>query len=309
MAAYIFLALSLICGAVKGFCGKKISSVLSEKADALFVNTVRMFLCIFIGIAIVIFSGNASGLRIDPIMSVICAVSGLANSAFVVFWMFAVRTNTYMMVEISGLMGCLVPTIGSFIFFNEKIYLSKFIGFILLIAAVIVFSGYNKRNIPSDSKHKTLFLILSGFSSGMLGFAQQLYKFISLKNHPEYTSDIFNFYTYLFAFIILGVFYFCYISRKKEGTYLIHAFAKIKRYGIYIFIMAIGLFLHSYFTTAATAANTMPSQVLYPMQNGCAMILSTLMANIFFKEKITFACISGIIIAFCGIVCINVLQF
>jgi len=44
---------------------------------------------------------------------------------------------------------------------------------------------------------------------------------------------------------------------------------------------------------------------LYPLISGAALILSALMACIFFKEKITPKCILGIIIAISAIVIMN----
>ena len=51
---YLFLALSLLCGATKGFCGKKTSGFVREYKDAMFANFIRMLFCIAIGFALLL---------------------------------------------------------------------------------------------------------------------------------------------------------------------------------------------------------------------------------------------------------------
>ena len=69
--------------------------------------------------------------------------------------------------------------------------------------------------------------------------------------------------------------------------------------------MAICLFLNSFFKTMA-AQYFDPTQ-LYPVSQAMSLVLSTLMACVFFKEKLTAKAILGITLAFVGIVLINVL--
>ena len=73
----------------------------------------------------------------------------------------------------------------------------------------------------------------------------------------------------------------------------------------YITVMATCLFLNSYFKTMA--AITEPSAVLYPCTQGIALVLSTLMSAVFFKEKLTVKCVLGVIITLIGLLIINVL--
>jgi len=73
----------------------------------------------------------------------------------------------------------------------------------------------------------------------------------------------------------------------------------------YVVVMAICLFLNSYFRTLAAAH--LDAVLLYPLSQSAALILSTLMSHFFFKEKITPKCIIGIVITFIGLLIINVL--
>jgi multidrug transporter EmrE-like cation transporter len=61
--------------------------------------------------------------------------------------------------------------------------------------------------------------------------------------------------------------------------------------------------MSSYFKVIS--AKFLDSAILYPISQGSALILSALMAGIFFKEKITFKCIFGMILAFFALLIIH----
>ncbi len=51
---YFYLAISVLCGNIKGFCGKKTSGLTEEMSDAVRFNLVRMMFCIIIGFVLII---------------------------------------------------------------------------------------------------------------------------------------------------------------------------------------------------------------------------------------------------------------
>ena len=69
--------------------------------------------------------------------------------------------------------------------------------------------------------------------------------------------------------------------------------------------MSVCLFLNSYFKTMA--AGILPSAILYPLSQGASLILSSFMSMLFFKEKLTAKCITGIALSFAGLLIINLL--
>ena len=73
----------------------------------------------------------------------------------------------------------------------------------------------------------------------------------------------------------------------------------------YILVMSVCLFLHSFLNTAA--AGYLDSAHLYPLSQGGSLILSSLMAALFFREKLTAKCVVGLCVAFLALILINVL--
>lgn len=79
----------------------------------------------------------------------------------------------------------------------------------------------------------------------------------------------------------------------------------VKKIVLYIAIMALCLFANSYFKTLA--ATELDSAQLYPLNQGAALILSMGMSALSFKEKVTPKAILGIVLAFAGLLVMNVL--
>lgn len=84
---YLFLALALAAGSIKGYCGKQTSGYVNEYKDAMLANTLRMGFCIIIGFVMIAVQGDIPLLKVSPTMLAICAMSGITTSIFVVSWL------------------------------------------------------------------------------------------------------------------------------------------------------------------------------------------------------------------------------
>lgn len=295
---YLFLVVALFAGLTKGYCGKKTSGYVSGYKDAMFANTIRMFMCILIGFCMILASGGVSLLKINTETLLVSLLSGVANSAFLVLWLVTVKRGAYMMLDVFSTAGVLIPMIGCAVFFNEKISLNQIVGFVILVFAVYIMCSYNVSLNGKMTATSFVLLVACGVSNGLLDFSQKLFNQVS-KDVP---ISVFNFYTYLFSAIILGVCYFVFKSKSEDKTP-----TRIKPIFGYIAVMAICLFLHSYFKTLA--GGLIPAAKLYPLFQGMTLVASTFMSAIFFKEKITVRCVVGIIFVFVALITINVLKF
>ena len=93
-------------------------------------------------------------------------------------------------------------------------------------------------------------------------------------------------------------------SREKKKCELLPA-AKIIRPIIgYVLVMAVCLFLNSYFKTVA--AKYLTATQIYPLNQGGSVILSMLMSALLFREKINTKCILGVVFSFIALILINV---
>ena len=142
-----------------------------------------------------------------------------------------------------------------------------------------------------------LLLIGCGLANGVTDFSQK-YAVRSLQDFPV---TVFNFYTYVFAAVVLLLFVAVASVRQKPkfeqengGTYRVFA---------YVAVMALALMLNSYFKTHAAAH--LDSAVLYPLNQGAALILSTGMAALFFGERLKPKAVAGVLLCFAGLLVMN----
>ena len=140
---YIYLCIALISGAIKGFCGKKTSSLTSTFYHSVLANLIRMSFCIIIGFAVVCSEGNFNLLLPDADVLLIALISGISTAVFVVSWLVSVRQNTYMLMDVFLMLGVLVPLTLGQLLFNEAVRPVQWLGLGILFAATLIMCSYN----------------------------------------------------------------------------------------------------------------------------------------------------------------------
>lgn len=295
---YLFLFISVFAGATKGFCGKKVSGFVESYRDTMLCNFLRMFFCIIIGLGMIAFDGDIGLLAINPNMLLTTFISGVSTAAFVILWIISVKDGSYVVLDVFLMLGVIFTTVLCKIFFNEAIKLNQYIGFAILVGATLVMCWYNISSRGRMSLKSLLLLIGCGVANGITDFSQKMFVYGNFSS----TNAVFNFYTYVFAALTLAIAYMCF-KDKNESTN--HNVSFVKNIIGYIIVMAVCLFANSFFKVLA--AGYLDSAKLYPLTQGSALILSALMAGVFFKEKITIKCIAGMLMAFTALIIINIL--
>jgi len=290
---YLFLGCALCAGLIKGYCGKRTSGLIGDLSEAVLTNLLRVGLCIFIGFGVVAFGGNLHQMRPTGALLWISALSGVSTAVFVATWLICVRRSAYMLMDVFLILGMLIPLSMSRVLFGEEIRLNQWFGIGLLLVAVFFLCSYNNSIKEKLRPAAVLLLILCGCASGTADFSQKLF----VRYLPQIDAAVFNFYTYLFAFAALGVWYLC-LGRKALPQKTVY-----KKLAGYVAVMAVCLFANSLFKTLAAAH--LDAAVLYPLNQGAALILSTVMAAVFFGERIAVKSVCGIVIAFAGLLVIN----
>ena len=293
---YLFLSVSLFAGLTKAYCGKKTSGYTQNIKDAVTANVIRMFFCILIGFLVLVTQGNIRFLNLNSNMVAVSAFSGISTAVFVVTWLMCVKNGVYMLVEVFLMLGVLVPLILSSIFLKETIQATDLIGFAVLLIAVTVMCSYNNSQQKKLTVSTFVLLLICGVCYGLTDFSQKLF----VTNLSQVPVSVFNFYTYIFAFVLLIPLLFLYKMDRQQSQK-----SNLKKIIGYILIMSVCLFVNSYFKTKA--AYYISSAKLYPLNQASALILSALMSSVFFGEKLTAKCILGLFMAIAGILIINVL--
>lgn len=296
---YLFLAISLLAGATKGYCGKKTSGYVNGYKDAMLANTIRMVLCTIIGAILIIAGGNIKHLAPNPQVLAISALSGITTSVFVVCWLISVKKGAYMMLDVFLMLGVLVPIIAGQFLFQEAIKITQWLGIAVLFVAVMIMCSYNNSIKEKMSLSAVVLLVMCGVANGLTDLSQKLF----VKQFSDVPIAVFNFYTYIFSAIVLAVFLVIFsIKGRSQNT---EGVSGLKHIFGYITVMSICLFANSYFKTKA--AGFLDSVQLYPLNQGLALTLSSIMSAVLFHERLTLKCIIGLVVAFAGLLIINVL--
>ncbi len=287
---YLYAVISVLLGNTKGYCGKKQSEYVKTEKDAVFLNIVRMLICSAIGFLIVLF--KKSDLLFSGKETLVFLLSGISSALFVVFWLLCVREDAYLMLDVFLLLGTVIPITLGAILFHEKVRFNQIIGIAVLLVAVYLMCGYNKKLKGKMTRRGIITLILCGIANGCADFSQKIY----VKTAAEISVAKFNLYTYFFSFLVLtAVFFFLKRPNNKNKP--------DKKVFVYVFIMAVCLFGYSYFKTLA--AKTVDSATLYPLTQGLSLIISSLMATFLFKERLNKNAVIGMILAFVGLMVLN----
>lgn len=296
---YLFILLALSAGAVKAYCGKKTSGHMEEQRDAMLISFVRMTICALFGGVIILVSGDFAALSFDSETLLISALSGVANALFVSTWLMAVRKGAYMLVEIFLTLGTFVAIGCSAVFYNEAVSLRQVIGLVGLVCAVILMCSYNNSIKEKITFSAVLILMACGLSSGLADFSQKMF----VKTCSGVPVSVFNFYTYVFSSATLLVIYFALLPAEKNKAERKPIGPIIRGIAVYLTVMAVCLYLNSYFKTKAAAV--FPAPQLYSMLLGGSLIAGTAMSSVLFKEKITIKSLAGIALAFVSLLLIN----
>ena len=298
---YLFLSLALAAGITKGYCGKKTSGAIVSNSDSMIMNVLRMVACIVIGFLLILVQNDLGALTPTRDLLLISALSGIGSAFFVVSWLLSVRSGAYMMVEVFLLVGVIVPIVPCYFIFGDSVGVWQIVGIVLLLVAVFFMCTYNNSIKGKMSVKSFLLLLLCGFSNGLADFSQKLFTKLS----PVGASNAsFNFYTYIFAAITLLITYLIIRQTdKKSGNTPRSPITVVKPIWYFVLIMAACLFANSFFKTEA--ARYLDAVQLYPLNQGCAVLLSLLMSVFIFKEKINAKCIIGICLSFVALLMIN----
>lgn len=299
---YVFLVLALLCGLVKAYCGKRSSHAATSSYDAILINTVRMSLCILIGLLLVCMDGSASIRDTTPQILLIALLGGVSTACFIVSWLLAVHSMAYMLVEVFVLGGTLLPLTLCAIRYEEAIAPLQILGIALLLVAVYCMCTDKQSHDRTGGRlsAKGLLLLLAcAASAGCSDFSQKLY----VKECSGSSVALLNLYIYLFAAGTLLIALPVFRAQQKKKAPLLSPLQTVRPIVHYVVIMAVCLFLNSYFKTLA--AGQLDAVLLYPLSQGLNTVCSLGMSFFLFKEKIHAKGLFGIALSVVAMILIN----
>lgn len=293
---YLFLFLALFAGLIKAYCGKQSSRAIAGVSDAVIITSARMLICALIGVILPTAAGESIA-DVSGEMLLFALGAGVFSAAFTVIWLIAVKDSMYMMVEVFVTGGVVIPLVMSAILYKESVGVLDIFGILLLFVGIYCITVGGKGEKVKWSFKGIFILILCLFCSGCSDLFQKIYA----KTLPGASALVFNFYVYVFASaVLILVALFLHMRTRVNFSSAMSSFGSI---WYYVAVMAVCLFLNSYFKTRA--AGYLDAVVLYPVNQGLAIIFSSVMAITLFKERLNAKGFAGIVLTVAAIALIN----
>lgn len=296
MMGYLFLALALAGGLVKGFVGKGISRDVNSLTDGFAVNTLRCTFCSVIAFVLAFIEAGFQGFLLSPMGFFVSALSSLFMAMFCVAWLYAYKSEAYTFLSVFTMLGSIVTALLGHFFYGDELKITRIIGMFVLFAAVYVMSLYNKNLKGKMTTKGVVTLIIGGVGVALADFMQKVFTKESLGS-----PYAFNFYTYFLA--IIPQLLILYILIKKKDIKMSEGLTD-KRHILLFLAISAALYLNSITKTLATGY--LPSTVLYPTLQAANLVASAVLARLIFKEKVTSKSIIGISLALISSLLMNI---
>lgn len=287
---YILLLISVFAGTLKAYASKRISNDVITLSDNIYVMLIRMIMCTCIGVFGIIFASNKIELKASGIELIICGISGLALTVFVMSWLFAVKKGAFLLVNAFTSASFLIPSLFGMFLLNEQFTMYKVMAVLCICGALVFLLRYNTRIKGKITDAQIALMILISVAQGLNQSMQKLYTHYV----PEKDVMIYNLYTFAFATLFLIIFKLFRKAKKEVQN-------KMRLYVyVYIALMAVALFANTYFLSLA--AVTIDAIILYPLSNVLVLVANSIMAHVCFHEKIKRESVIGILFTLAALI-------
>ena len=297
---YLYLAGALASNFAKGVSAKLLSGLTSSHRKAYLFTFFRMSLCLLIAVAIIGAQGQFSAMAVAPAILLISLLSGAGQAAQSITWLLSARKDALLLVEVFVMLGVFVTVFLSWGLLGEAPTALQLGGLVLLLIASLVICSYNSRIKTKLTPSAFMLLFICGLASGVTDFTQKWFS-VHANGVP---LTVFNFYNFVACTVIVGIFALATLKQVSHPVQSIKALRPTAKWlALYIGVMAIGLYGYTYFKTAAAAH--LSAVQLYPLFQGFTLLNTCIIARLF-KEKITLRAVIGLLIAFAGLLLINI---
>lgn len=281
---YVYLFSILIARVVQAVFSKRSSN--EVKSIALTVRYTAYQYAISTALGLILLLTDVSGGKINAATVIIALLSGVSLFFSTFFSIYGMKSGTVSLVSMFGTAGLLVPIIAGVFLFDQPISLMQGVGTaIFFVSAWLLIK--NSKNTYNGFSFKTFLLLLgSMLANGTTMLAQQMYTHYV----PDGSISLFSFLS--FGTVAAAGYPTALVMGKTEK----YKGANIKL-GKTLYICGIALaaavFVINQFATTLTAL--LPPVFLFTFINGGGTIISTLVAAVIYKEKLSVYSILGVI--------------
>ncbi|MES2837700.1 MAG: DMT family transporter [Bacteroidota bacterium] len=228
-------------------------------------------------------------------------VTLLAGILFIaVFQAMALTTQKIgvSVATVASKMSVVIPVIAAFILYGDSVNGLKIIGLIIAVVSVVLTSIKEESTKSTSSFIQKIGLPSIVFFGG--GSIDLFVNYMQINfTSPIFTNQLLLSFTFTGAFLTGLVLLLISVLQKKKIDF------NLKSIGFGIFLGVLN-FYSIIFIMKAIESNVLQSSVLFPLNNMSVVLLSSSVGYFFFKEKISFINLLGIILAVIAILLIMI---
>lgn len=303
--AALYISIILLFRVVQAVFNKMASNEVENIPTVLVYGAYRNAISAAFGLMLVLISGNGFGLGATGLLISLC--SGVMLSVSGYCGIMCLKTGTVSVSSIFSTAGILIPIIAG-VFFGIPVSAVQCVGLALFFVSAFLLIR-DSRNTTGKFTAGAFFLLVGClFAEGLTMLSQQAFT----KYVPDGSVSAFSFITFCIA-ALSNLIMFAFFRNKKipvsgeekpdPPAAPAQSVKFSRRLIISGFALAVAVFVINQFATLSTAL--VPPVILFTFINGGGAVISTVVAAIMYKEKLTPQKIVGVAVGIASLVIVK----
>lgn len=291
--ASLYITVILLCRVVQALFFKR--SSLEIKNIPMLVKYTSFRNTISTALSIIVLLICFNGFKCDILTFTFAFMSGISLFVCSAFGIYSVKFGTVSLNSMFSTAGMLIPILAGLFFFNQPISPMQWAGLVLFFAAVYLLIQSSKK-IYNGFSLKAFFLLMGSLVfNGTTMLSQQLFT----RYVPNGDVSVFSLISFSVP-AVLGFLVFSFMPKKyKENNE-----TKISKSLILCaFALAGAVFVINQLATLSTAL--VPPVILFTLINGGETIISTIVAAVVYKEKLSVKSVIGVLLGITSFIIIK----
>ncbi len=294
--AGLYISIILLCRVAQAIYSKRSSNEIKNIPMLVGYTSFQNAVSAFLGLILILLTG--AGLLADNLTVLIACFSGITLFFATFCNICAMKSGTVSLSSMFGTAGLLVPLIAGVFLFDSSIALMQWVGVALFFVAAWLLIGSSKKIYSNFSLKTMIFLVGAMLSNGGTMLAQQMFTAYV----PDGDVSVFSFLSFGIIALLGGIMYLIMFKKNtsSESAEQIKFPKSLVWCGI---ILAVAVFIINQLATLATAF--VPPVILFTFINGGGTIISTVVAAVMYKEKLSKRSVIGVLLGILSLVIIK----
>lgn len=291
---YIYLFSILLARVVQAIFSKRSSNEVRSLTLTVKYTTYQYTISSVLGLILLMF--GAQGFQINYVTVGIVLLSGISLFFSSFCSLYGMKSGTVSLVSMFGTAGLIVPIIAGVFMFHQPISMMQGFGTGLFFVSAWLLIKNSKITYSNFSMKTVLLLAGAMLANGFTMLAQQMYTYYV----PNGNISFFSFASFVVV-AVLGVPVIAIVGKTEKTAVENTKFSKsLLICGI---ALAGAVFVINQFVTSLTTL--LPPVILFTFVNGGGTIISTLVAAVMYREKLSFFSILGVILGIVSFIIIK----